>query len=126
VHVCAIGTDTAGGTGYLLHAIRRADGSWSPWGDVRPETIREPDSELNAPNIAFVTQVECGLINGALAVYVVDEEGGIRRTVRRRNGTWSIYRPIALYNINRLPQHMDIPGGAPASALPFRKIAVAI
>ncbi|MEV6304895.1 hemopexin repeat-containing protein [Actinoplanes sp. NPDC051861] len=78
-HLCA-----AGAAGELWHAVRSADGSWGPFGDVEGQT----------GDIGDVTDVSVAAIDRDLHVVVVNAAGRLWHTVRSADGRWGPFADI--------------------------------
>jgi uncharacterized protein YkwD len=73
LHLCAITSD-----GRLWHTVRRADGSWLPFGDVASQ----------AGDQGQFVSVALASVHGALHVSGVTSDGKLWHTVRRADGSW--------------------------------------
>ncbi|WP_033825063.1 hypothetical protein [Kitasatospora sp. MBT63] len=77
------------GTG-IYHAIRRATGSWTVFGDVKAAT------KASLGTIAGVGVADTDRLSGndALQVVVVDTAGHLRHTVRNSAGSWTTFGDV--------------------------------
>jgi uncharacterized protein YkwD len=73
LHLCAITSD-----GRLWHTVRRADGSWVPFGDVAGQ----------AGDQGRFVSVALASVSGELHVSGVTSDGKLWHTVRRADGSW--------------------------------------
>ena len=82
LHICAISS------GRLFHAVRKPDGSSSPFEDVAAAvTAGNPGS----PTPADVASVGCAVVNGQLNLVSVDSAGMLWHVIRRANGAWQSF-----------------------------------
>jgi hypothetical protein len=79
LHVLAATT-----SGDLYHAIRRADGSWTHWGNVKLQT--------GDPGV--VARVEAAASGADLHVAVTTAAGGVYHTIRYADGSWTSFGDI--------------------------------
>ncbi len=73
-------------TGEKKHAIRKASGSWSKFGDLGDELGRET-----------ITSVDAAAVNGELQAAVVTTDGKIKHTVRHADGKWDATEVVVGY-----------------------------
>jgi hypothetical protein len=64
----------------IAHTIRRANGTWLPFGDVKTAT--------GEPSNQDVLSLACAGVSGELHVIVGSGNGSIRHTIRHADGTW--------------------------------------
>lgn len=108
LHVCTISS------GRLFHTIRRADGTWFPFGDVvRVVVAQNPGSPLPMG----LGSVSCAMVNGEIHVICVDNAGVPWHTVRRADGTWFPFGDVRSAVLRHNPQS-SVPG-------PIRSVAIA-
>ena len=73
LHVCGVTSD-----GHLWHAIRRNDGSWIGFGDVKSQ----------AGDRGTIQDVACAGVADELHVCAVSGDGRLWHAIRRRDGSW--------------------------------------
>lgn len=98
LHVCAISS------GRLIHTIRRADGSWTAFGDVVAEVVRENPA---SPSPSGLGSVSCAGVNGELQVTCVDGNGVLWHTIRRGDGTWFPFGNVKAVVLGSNPGTLD-------------------
>lgn len=79
LHVCAVSA------GNLFHTIRRADGTWFPFGDVVSVVVGSNPGSLRPVGLGSVA---CAIVREELHVACIDAAGVIWHTVRRADGSW--------------------------------------
>jgi hypothetical protein len=87
VSCAAIGADlhvSATANGNLWHLIRRADGSWTPFGDVRGVALVQ---NPGTPNPGLFQKVSCTELNGELHV-CTSANDTLWHTIRRADTSW--------------------------------------
>ncbi|MFJ8980024.1 trypsin-like serine protease [Streptomyces sp. NPDC102282] len=73
-------------TGEKKHAIRKADGTWSKFGDLGDELGRDT-----------TVGVDATVVNGELQAAVVTTDGKIKHTVRHADGKWDATEQVVGY-----------------------------
>ncbi|WP_203186214.1 trypsin-like serine protease [Streptomyces pratensis] len=73
-------------TGEKKHAIRKADGTWSKFGDLGDELGRD-----------VTVGVDATAVNGELQAAVVTTDGKIKHTVRHADGKWDATEQVVGY-----------------------------
>ena len=76
-----LGTTDDGG---MWHAIRHANGSWTPFGDVKGQS----------GNPGYFVAVAGAGVAGVLQVCGITDNGGMSHTIRQANGTWSQFGDV--------------------------------
>ncbi|MFF7366059.1 trypsin-like serine protease [Streptomyces sp. NPDC008125] len=71
-------------TGEKKHAIRKADGTWSKFGDLGDELGRD-----------ITTGIDATAVNGELQTAVVTTDGKIKHTVRHADGSWDATEQVS-------------------------------
>jgi hypothetical protein len=79
LHICAISS------GRLFHTIRRANGTFSPFGDVVTAVV---GGNPGSPSPSGLGSVSCAGVNGELHILCVDAAGALWHTIRRADGTF--------------------------------------
>src|SRR5688500_5661432 len=69
----------------LWHTIRRIDGTWLPFGDVRDVVLGENPGSLNPGTF---DEVDCAGVGNDLHVCLRAGNQQVVHTIRRINGTW--------------------------------------
>jgi hypothetical protein len=85
LHICTAAS------GRLFHTIRRADGTWSAFGDVVAEITRE---HPGAPAPAAIGSVGCAVVGGELHLTAIDAAGVLWHTIRHGDGSWSEFGDV--------------------------------
>jgi hypothetical protein len=74
--------------GKLLHAIRKADGTWTGWGNI----------ESAAGDIENLLHVALAGIGSQLHVLAVNGSGEVYHAVRRVDATWRQFRRVSVFD----------------------------
>ena len=108
LHICTISS------GRLFHTIRRANGTFFPFGDVVGVVVAQNPGSPRPMNLGSIS---CVMVNGELHVLCVDSAGMPWHTIRRADGTWFPFGDVVGVVVAQNP-------GSPVPG-PIRSVAIA-